>query len=103
MAAFFKPGICLLLIFCLTAMPLGPVLADDQGMELEQEEETTAGLMAFDALLVRPAGFGATVLGTLVFVIALPFTLPTGSTGDSFDSLMKSPAQYTFYRPLGKL
>lgn len=39
--------------------------------------------MALDLIVTRPAGLVATVVGTTLFVIALPFTLPTGSVGES--------------------
>ncbi len=66
-----------------------------------EKKDTTAGFMVLDALMVRPLGLGATILGTAVFVLALPFTAPTGYTKKSYDKLMADPAKYTFTRPLG--
>ena len=57
--------------------------------------------MAVDLVLVRPLGLAATVIGTVLTVVALPFTLPGGNAGDSARELIVRPAEYTFNRPLG--
>lgn len=58
--------------------------------------------MVVDLLVVRPLGLAATVAGTALTVVALPFTLPSGSVKESYQSLMAEPAAYTFKRPLGE-
>jgi hypothetical protein len=63
----------------------------------------TAGWMIADLLLARPAGIVATAVGTVFFVVSLPFTVPTGSVEAAADQLVVKPAQYTFARPLGQL
>lgn len=63
---------------------------------------TTAGATATDILVARPGGLAATVLGTAIFVVGLPFTLINGSTEQSAQQLIVSPANYTFTRPLGQ-
>ncbi len=60
------------------------------------------GAVATDLLLARPGGLAATALGSVIFVIGLPFTLINGSTNQSAQALMGQPAQYTFTRPLGE-
>lgn len=61
----------------------------------------SAGAMAVDALLVRPLGLVATVLGTGLFIVSLPFSL-TGMNVEKADQrLIVEPARYTFQRPLG--
>ncbi len=57
--------------------------------------------MAVDLILVRPLGIAATVIGTAGFLIALPFTLPTGSAGETAREWIGAPLEYTFNRPLG--
>lgn len=57
--------------------------------------------MAADAVLVRPFGVIGTVLGTAIWVVSLPFTIPSGSTGDAAQELIGKPLGYTFSRPLG--
>jgi hypothetical protein len=48
-------------------------------------------------------GLIAIVAGSTAFVVALPFTLFSGSVGTSADELVKKPIDYTFKRPLGQL
>lgn len=54
-----------------------------------------------DAVVVRPLGLAATVIGSVLTVVALPFTLPSGSVDASARELIVKPAEYTFKRPLG--
>lgn len=64
--------------------------------------EATAGATTADLLLARPGGAVATVLGTAIFVVGLPFTLINGSTEQAARTLVVQPAHYTFARPLGQ-
>lgn len=57
--------------------------------------------MAADLLLVRPLGLVGTVIGAGLFVVALPFTIPSGSVGDAAHEMVARPFEYTFSRPLG--
>lgn len=58
--------------------------------------------MLVDIVFIRPLGLAATVIGTALTIVALPFTIPTGSVGDSAREMIVKPAQYTFERPLGQ-
>ena len=64
-------------------------------------EENSAGAMAVDLLLVRPVGVVSLVLGSAVFIVALPFSLLGRNTGESAQKLVAEPAKFTFFRPLG--
>jgi hypothetical protein len=86
-----------MLALALAIMPL-PAAADDpntvsgdKGMD-----------MMVDIVVMRPLGLAATVIGTALTIVALPFTVPTGSVGDSAREMIVKPAQYTFKRPLGR-
>ncbi|RMF89794.1 MAG: hypothetical protein D6736_07780 [Nitrospinota bacterium] len=59
--------------------------------------------MIADALLLRPLGLVATLLGVAVFIVSLPFSLPTQSAVEAAQKLVLEPAKYTFARPLGQL
>ena len=72
------------------------------GKEHPQESTDPAGPMLVDALLLRPLGLAATVIGTAVFVLTLPFSLPTHSVKKTAKALVVKPAEYTFARPLGE-
>ncbi len=59
--------------------------------------------MAADAIVVRPACFVATLVGSVVFVIALPVALTSGSVHRSAHVFVVRPARATFTRKLGDM
>ena len=61
------------------------------------------GYMAADLVVLRPMGIIATAVGSLVYVISLPFSLSGGNQGKAFQKLVADPAKYTFERPLGEM
>lgn len=63
--------------------------------------QTDPAAMTMDLVLTRPGGFLATLAGTAVFVVSLPFSALGGNTHEAWDSLVVTPAVYTFKRPLG--
>jgi len=87
----------LLLIVSLGLVPFGSAaLAEDQ------HEEEKGIRMAADILVVRPLGIVATVGGTVLAIVALPFSLLGGNTEEVFQYLVVKPAKFTFVRPLGE-
>lgn len=75
-----------------------PVLADDSNTV--SGDKTTD--MVVDVLVVRPLGLVTTAVGAVLTVVALPFTLPSGSVKESAQFMVIEPAEYTFKRPLGE-
>jgi hypothetical protein len=73
-----------------------PYMAKDRG-------DVSAEAIIADGLLLRPAGVVATIVGTLVFVVVLPFSIPTKSVDKAAQKLIVDPAKYTFVRPLGQV
>lgn len=61
----------------------------------------SAAAMGVDVLLIRPVSLVATVLGTGLFVISLPFSLLGQNVDEAAAALVGEPAAYTFLRPLG--
>lgn len=55
-----------------------------------------------DILLVRPVSLVATVIGTAVFIVSLPFSIPSQSVGATARTLVAEPFNYTFTRPIGE-
>lgn len=79
-------------------------LALCQPVSAQQREPITGDRgsdMAVDLVLVRPLGIVATVIGTAGFIIALPFTVPSGSVEETAREWIGAPLEYTFNRPLG--
>ena len=87
-----------LLVAVLMAASTGIVRADQYSDATKPTGEAIAG----DIIIVRPISLAATLLGTVIFVASLPFSIPSGSVGSAAKSLIVEPAQYTFSRPLGQ-
>ncbi|HEX7971674.1 MAG TPA: hypothetical protein VF501_05590 [Thiobacillus sp.] len=85
-----------LLALALAVMPLAAVAQQNGTVSGDKATD-----MVVDAVVVRPLGLVATVIGTVLTVVALPFTLPSGSVEASARQLIVRPAEYTFTRPLG--
>ncbi len=55
-----------------------------------------------DVLIIRPVTLVGAVLGTALFVVALPFSIPSGSVKMTAKTLIVEPFKFTFTRPLGE-
>ena len=64
------------------------------------EPDKAAGA-AVDVLIARPLCFAATAVGTVAFVISLPFAAPSKSIKKSANALVMQPGKATFTRPIG--
>ena len=87
------------LILCAALFAPNALLAGNSGCHAQNE--TPAASMALDALLIRPASLVATVVGTVTYVVTLPFSALGGNAGEAGNALVLEPAKYTFVRPLG--
>lgn len=67
-----------------------------------QEKPNSPEAMTIDLVLVRPLGAVATLAGSLIFVVAWPFAALGGNSDEALNSLVLSPAAFTFKRPLGE-
>lgn len=65
--------------------------------------EPTSDEVAADLLFVRPVAFCSIIVGSGIFVVSLPFTIPTKNLGQAWRKLVVAPAKYTFIKPLGQL
>lgn len=93
-----KRSMILLLIAAMIFIPLGTsALAQSQDLD----NKITAEAMAADLLVVRPLGIVASVVGTAVFIVSLPFSALGGNTKIACQKLVVDPAKFTFKRPLG--
>jgi hypothetical protein len=102
MSRFAKTAILLLLALAVALSPAASALAQDVAIDpFREEQDTTAGFVVFDFLLVRPLSLFATGLGSAVFVLSYPIAMVTRQTDQTFEKLVKEPADYTFTRPLG--
>jgi hypothetical protein len=91
----------LLVVSLLNATTL--VYADETQSQTEDfATEASPEAMLADLFFLRPLGFVALMFGTVAWVLALPFTLPTDSEMKAAQKLVVDPAKYTFNRPLGQ-
>jgi len=63
-----------------------------------REDPVGQGWSLMDIVLARPVGVALGIGGTLVFVVALPFTIPSGGVNDSFNMFIVKPFQFSFIR-----
>jgi hypothetical protein len=68
--------------------------------ELNPPQGTSQDMLG-DLVLQRPFGLANTVGGIGVWILSLPFTIFSGSTGDAGVKLIAEPGAHTFTRPLG--
>ena len=66
-------------------------------------DDYTPEAMATDTLVVRPVCFVATVVGSAIFLVSLPFVAIAGKTGETAEALVGKPAKATFVRDMGNL
>lgn len=92
-----KPLVALVATALLAASPLATA------GENQRYDDPSYGSMFFDAAVARPLGLGATVVGTAIWIVTLPFSALGGNVGDAADKLVVDPARFTFVRPLGEL
>lgn len=65
---------------------------------------TTDGeAMLLDTVFLRPVSLVGVAVGAAAWIVSLPFSLPSGSTGEAWDALVETPLNYTFSRPLGNV
>jgi hypothetical protein len=62
---------------------------------------TDATSVAVDVVVARPVSFALTILGSVLFVVSLPFSAGSGCVDKAANTLVKAPAKDTFTRPLG--
>lgn len=54
-----------------------------------------------DVLIARPCGLATIILGSVLFIVALPVALPSGSIAQVGRKLVLDPVEFTFIRPVG--
>ena len=104
--------ICVLLAVCLIAVTSlayaesesysGIIGTSQDDYEVYDRRPTGEGMFA-DLIFLRTVGLAGTIVGTAVFIVTLPFTLPTNSVKKAAKKLVVAPAKFTFARPLGEI
>ena len=94
-----KQSVIILMITTLISIPFGSsILAQDYF----EAREPSGEAMIYDAVVVRPIGLVATVVGMAFLVVTLPFSALGDNVGIAGQKLVEDPGKYTFKRPLGE-
>jgi hypothetical protein len=81
----------------LTASPV------TEAANTDRYDDPSFSTMAVDAAIARPLGLCATVVGTALWIVTLPFSALGGNMDEAATQLIVKPARFTFTRPLGEL
>jgi hypothetical protein len=74
----------------------------DRGFKDKPDFEPSATAVGFDGLIGRPLGLATTIVGTGLFVVTLPFSIPSKSVEQSARGMIGRPGGWTFVRPMGR-
>ena len=91
-----------LVICMISVLLMTPFATTALAEEYFEREDPSGGMMVFDFIVVRPIGIVATAVGSVFYVVSLPFSLLGKNAGEAGQMLVKEPAAYTFKRPLGE-
>lgn len=83
------------------ALASGAAGAREGVMEQRLAAQPSGGAMIADALIGRPLLAAATLGGTALFLVSLPFSALGGNVEAAAETLIKTPAEATFRRCLG--
>jgi hypothetical protein len=98
-----KRGIVLVLAVIMITVPCGYVHAEGMDKQVPVQENSQDDIpIIIDVLILRPVGLATCVLGLAASIVAMPFAIPSNSTGKVYRALIAEPFYYTFKRPLGK-
>ena len=79
-----------------------PFATSALAQEYFETKEPSGGAMMYDLIVLRPVGAVATVIGSVVWLVSLPFSAAGDNSEVATTKLVKEPAKFTFKRPLGE-
>ena len=79
-----------------------PFATSALAQEYFETKERGGGAMIYDMLVIRPVGAVATAVGSVFWLVTLPFAAAGDNVDTSTEKLVKEPAAYTFKRPIGE-
>jgi hypothetical protein len=94
-----KKSLVMVIIATLLLISFGTAASAEEYFEAE---DPSGGEMLFDVALVRPVGIIATAVGSVFYVLSLPFSAGGDNVDAAGEKLVKEPARFTFKRPLGE-
>ena len=68
------------------------------GEKWNQDDPLTDEWNMVDLLIARPIGIVAGIVGTGIFILSLPFTIPTNSVEKAANLFIERPFKFSFVR-----
>ena len=99
MKKIINQSIIFLVIVTLIVIPFG---SSALAQEFFEATEPEGGEMIYDTVVLRPVGLVATAVGSVFFILSLPFSALANNVDDASEKLVKDPYRFTFKRPLGE-
>jgi hypothetical protein len=99
MKKIINQSIIVLVIATLIVIPFGSAAL---AQEFFESTEPEGGEMIYDTLVLRPVGIIATAVGSVFFILSLPFSALGDNVDAASEKLVRDPYRYTFERPLGE-
>ena len=90
------------IIGVIAALIIMPFATTVQAQDYFETREPGGGAMMYDTNVVRPVGIVATAVGSIFWLISLPFSASGDNVDMATEKLVKEPAAFTFKRPLGE-
>ena len=90
------------IIGVIAALIIMPFATTVQAQDYFEAREPGGGAMMYDTIVVRPVGIVATAVGSIFWLVSLPFSISGDNVDMATEKLVKEPAAYTFKRPLGE-
>jgi hypothetical protein len=89
---------CLLLILT-ASLVMGSLYSTARaGEKWAQDDPVGQGWSVADLAVARVGGVAAGIVGSAIFVLTLPFTIPAGGVRDAADMFIVKPFQFSFIR-----
>jgi hypothetical protein len=68
------------------------------GDKFRRDDPVKHGWSAMDLIFARPLAVAAGIMGTAIFVVTLPFTVPSGGVDEAANMFIVQPFQFSFVR-----
>jgi hypothetical protein len=68
------------------------------GERWAKDDPAGQGWSAMDLMFARPLGVATGIVGTAIFIVSLPFTIPSGGVKESADLFISKPFKFSFAR-----
>lgn len=93
---FRKKVVVMMMVFSLVGLLVPNGFAQETW---KANDPSTDEWMMLDIVVVRPLGILAGLLGSGIFVLSLPYTIPTKGVNQAAEIFVKRPFKFSFTRP----